>query len=123
MNKAPVLRARWQNLAPREKLLTAVAAAVVAAALAWLVALGPALTTLRTANEQHRALDAQLRQMLSLQAQAQVLKNQPKQNYAEGLRLLELSLQQRLGTTARLQVVGERATITLSGTAPDALAQ
>jgi general secretion pathway protein M len=123
MSKWSVLKARWGRLAPREKMLTAASAALVTAVLIWMVALGPALATLRTANEQHRVLDSQLRRMLGLQAQAQALKNQPKQNYEEGLHLLELSVQQRLGTTARLQVVGDRATITLSGTAPEALAQ
>ncbi len=61
--------------------------------------------------------------MRSLQAQAQALQAQPKQGYDEALRLLELSVRQRLGTTARMVIAGERVTVTLSGTAPDALAQ
>ena len=123
MNSTAMLRERWAALAPREKMLVAAALALVAAALVWLLALGPALGTLRSTEAQHRALDSQLQQMLSLQAQAQALQAQPKQNRSEALRLLELSVRQRLGTTARLQIGGERVTVTLLGTAADALAQ
>jgi general secretion pathway protein M len=97
--------------------------ALLGIVLAWLIAIGPALATLRTAEEQHRALDAQLQRMRGLQAQAQALQSQPKQSHEEALRLLELSVRQRLGTSARLVIAGERATITLTGTPPDSLAQ
>ena len=122
MNTA-MLKARWDELRPREQAMVAAAAAVVAVALVWLVALGPALSTLRSAEAQRRALDIQLQQMRALQAQAQALQSQPKLSYDEALRLLEQSVAQRLGTTARMVIVGERVNITLTGTAPDAFAQ
>jgi len=123
MNATAILKERWSGMAEREKWLVAAAAAVVALALAWLVALGPALATLRTTEEQHRSLDAQLQHMLGLQAQAQALQAQPKQNRNESMRLLELSVRQRLGTTARMQAGGDRVTVTLLGTAADALSE
>jgi general secretion pathway protein M len=123
MSGASLLRTRWDGLAPREKVLVAGAAAVVAAALVWMVALGPALATLRTADEQHRALDAQLQRMRALQLQAQAMQSQPKQDRDAALRQLDQSVKQRLGNSARLVVAGDRATVTLSGTQPDALAQ
>jgi general secretion pathway protein M len=123
MNAQALLRARWEGLAAREKLLTATAAALVVLALVWLVLLGPALATLRGAETQRRALDEQLRQMQVLQAQAQALQAQPKQNHDDAVRLLELSVRQRLGTTARILIAGDRATVTLTGTSPDALTQ
>lgn len=122
MNTA-MLRARWDGMRPREQAMVAAAAAVVAVALVWLVALGPALSTLRSAEAQRRALDTQLQHMRSLQSQAQALQSQPKMSYDEALRLLEQSVQQRLGATARMVVSGERVNITLTGTAADALAQ
>ncbi len=118
-----MLRARWEGLRPREQIMVAVAAVVVGAGLVWMIALGPALATLRTAEIQRRALDMQLQQMLVLQSQAQALKSQPKQGYEDALRLLEVSVRERLGTTARMSVAGDRVTLTLTGTAPDALAQ
>jgi general secretion pathway protein M len=117
------LRMRWNASAPREKMLVSAAATLVVIALVWWVLLGPALSTLRGAEAQHRAVNTQLQRVLSLQAQAQSLQSQPRQNYEEALRQLELSVSQRLGTTARMVVSGERATITLTGVAPDALAQ
>ena len=124
MNAAlQALRSRWVALAPREQALSAGARAVVAIAILWWVALGPAITTLRSAETQHRALDEQLQRMRGLQAQAQSLQSQPIQNRDESQRALEASLRERLGTTARLAVAGNRATVTVAGAAPDVLAQ
>jgi general secretion pathway protein M len=123
MNAQALLKARWDGLAAREKTLTAGAGVLIVVALVWLVLLGPALGTLRSAETQRRALDEQLRQMQTLQAQAQALQAQPKQNHDDAVRLLELSVRQRLGTSARILIAGDRATVTLTGTSPDALAQ
>jgi general secretion pathway protein M len=122
MNAAS-LRARWNGLAAREKTLVGAAAALVALALLWWIAIAPALATLRSAEEQHRTLDAQLQQMLKLQAQAQAMQGQPKQTHDEALRLLELSIRQHLGLSARYTIAGERVTINLTGTSSQALAQ
>jgi general secretion pathway protein M len=122
MNAAQ-LRARWGALAPREKIMVAGASAVVLLALLWLIAVQPALNVLRASEAQHRALDAQVQQMMTLQQQARTLQTQPKLGHDEALRMLELSLRQRLGTTARLTVNGDRATVTLTGTPADALAR
>ncbi|MCJ0764936.1 type II secretion system protein GspM [Variovorax terrae] len=123
MKLPPAVQARWNALAVREKSLLLGAAALVAAALLWWLALAPALRTLGAAEAQHRSLDAQLQHMLSLQAQAQALQSQPKLGYDEALRALETSVKQRLGATAQLSVLGDRATVTLRGTPADALAQ
>jgi general secretion pathway protein M len=124
MNAAvEALRARWLAFAPREKMLVAAAAAVIAFAIVWMIAIGPALSTLRSADAQRRSLDTQLQRMLALQAQAQSMQAQPRQNRDEALRQLELSVRQRLGTTGRMVISGDRVTITLTGTPADALAQ
>jgi general secretion pathway protein M len=123
MKMPPALQARWNVLAPREKTMVAAAAGLVAFALVWLTAVSPALKTLRTAEEAHRGVDAQWQQMANLQAQAQTLQAQPRISYDEALRALELSVRQRLGTGATLNVTGERATISLRAVPADALAQ
>ena len=123
MNTTAMLRNRWEALRPREQTMVAAAGALVVLAVLWLVLLGPALSTLRTAEAQRRTLDSQVQQMAALQAQAKALQAQPKQNHDEALRLLELSVRQRLGTTARMVIAGDRVTVTLTGTAADALAQ
>lgn len=120
---AALWRARWAGLPGREKAMVAAAVVLVAAALLWLVAVGPALSVLRSADAQRRTLDSQLQQMRSLQQQAQALQAQPKLTRDEALRRLELSMRQRLGTTARIAVNADRVSITLTGTPPDALGQ
>lgn len=116
------LRARWQALAPREQNLLLAAAALIALALLWWLALAPALQTLREASTRHARLDAQLQHMQALQAQAQQLQATPRANPEDALRALQASVAERLGASARLSVAGDRATLTLQGTPADALA-
>lgn len=120
---AQELRARWAALAPREQALVAAAAALVALALLWWLAIGPAVSTLRSAESQHRALDAQLQQMRRLQAQARAMQAQPKLNHDEAMRQLEAAIRQQLGTSARYAIAGDRVTLTLTNTPAQALAQ
>ena len=122
MKLPPTWSAAWAGLAPREKILAGAAAAVVLLALVWWIAVGPALAVLRNSDEQHRALDSQVAHMRALQQQAQALQSQPKQNHDESLRQLEASVRDRLGTTARMVVSGERVSLTLTSTPPEALA-
>jgi len=114
---------RWKALAPREQNLILAAGTVVAVALLWWLALAPALNTLRTAPARHAALDAQLQRMQSLQAEALQLQAAPRNAPGDSVASLRASLTQRLGATAQLNLVGDRATITLKGAPADALAQ
>jgi general secretion pathway protein M len=117
------LRARWALLAPREKVMVAAGIGVVAFAIVWLLLIGPALATLRSAETQRRALDSQLQRMAALQSQAQAMQSQPKQGREEALRQLEQSVKQRLGLTARMTISGDNVTLVLTGTPADSLAQ
>jgi len=121
--RAQALRARWDRLAAREKTLVGGAALLVSAALVWWVALAPALATLKVADEQHRVLDAQVQHMLRLQAQAQAMQGQPRQNADDAMRALELAIRQHLGLAARYAIAGDRVTISLTGAHSEAVAQ
>lgn len=123
MSWADEVATRWQALGERERRLLAVAAVVVGAALLWWVALAPALGVLRGAPARHAVLDEQLSRMLSLQAQAKALQDQPRMGADEALRALDVAVKERLGGAAQLTVVGDRATVTLKGVSADALAQ
>ena len=120
---ASALRARWQALAPREQRLLLAASALVALALLWWLALAPALHTLRTAPARHASLDAQLHTMQALRAEAQQLQAAPATGRGDAAGALRTALAQRLGNTAQLNLVGDRATITLKGAPADALGQ
>lgn len=120
------LRLTLARLSPREQGAVVIAAWVVGLGLLWWLAVAPALATLRQASERHSQLDAQLDQMRRMAATAESLRSQ---NTAQPLardavlRALEQATTSVLAGTGELAVQGERATVTLRGTPPDALAQ
>ena len=116
------LRARWQQASRREQLALLGGATLLTLAMLWLLALAPALTILRGAEPQRRALEAQLQQMQSLQAQAKALQAQPRLAPDEARRLLEASVKP-LAPSLQLALAGDRVTVTLKGMPADALAQ
>jgi general secretion pathway protein M len=117
------LRARWAQLATRERRMVAVAAMLVGLALLWWVALGPALRTLRTAPEQHAQLDEQLGRMQQWSQQAKGLQAMPKLGYDEALKALQTSVTQHLGAGSSVNASAERVSVTLKAVKPEALAQ
>ena len=123
MTRQSALQERWRTLAPREQNLVLAAGALVALALLWWVAIAPALATLRAAPARHAALDSQLQQMQRLQAEAQQLQSAPKTGPGDAVGALRTALTQQLGKAAQLNVVGDRATVTLKDAPADALAQ
>lgn len=122
MSALTELQSRWRSVPPREQRLLLLALGVVALALLWWVALSPALKVLKTAPQQHLALDAQNQQMQRLQAQALALRALPVVSAEEARSALEASLKP-LGASGQMVVQVERATVTLKGVSPDALAE
>jgi general secretion pathway protein M len=121
---APV-QAALDRLPPRERRAVTLAAWVVGLGLLWWLALGPALQTLRQAPERHARLDAQLSEMRSMAATAESLRA-PSTAQPLGKEQAMQALEQAtasLAGTAQLAVLGDRATLTLTNTPPDALAQ
>lgn len=116
-------QARWSAMAPRERLGVLLAAAVLGLGLLWWVLLAPALRTVQAAQTQQLQLDQQLRQMQAMAAQARALQEQPAKHASERLRALEQAVVNGLGKAGQLNVVGDRATVTLKGVSADALAQ
>lgn len=117
------LRARWSQLAPREKSGLAWATTLVAGALLWTLVVAPARTTLLSAPAQHRTLDAQLARMQQMQAQAASLKAQPAPGFDEAVRTLTAATRQALGAGVQINVTGQQANVTMTGVPADALAQ
>ena len=122
MKTPPLLQTRWAALQPREKTLVLASAVLVLAALLWWLALAPALKTLRSAPQQHQALDAQLEQMKRLQAQATQMQSQPVLDQDASRRALDAAVKQRLGASTQVNVVGDRATVILKAVPADAIA-
>ena len=117
------LRDRWSGLTNNEKKWVWLALAVVLGAVLWFFLLAPSIATLRGAGAQARALDAQLARMRVLQLDAAVLQKQPVQKYDEALRSLTTITNSTLGASARLEVIGDRVSVTLKESSADGLAQ
>lgn len=122
MSALAPLQARWHSVSPREQRLLQFGAAVVGLALLWWVALAPALTILKTTDQQRGALETEWLQMQSLQAQAKALQAKPNLAAADARRLLEASVAS-LGAALQLANAGEQVRVTVKGLSPDALAQ
>lgn len=113
------------RLSSRERNAVTIAAWVIGLGLLWWLAVAPAIDTLRQAPARHARLDAQLGQMQRMAATAESLRGQSSAQPPgrdEVLRALETATT-ALGSTAQLSVLGDRATLTLRNTSPDALAQ
>lgn len=108
------LRARWRALAPRERRLLSVAGVLLGVLLLWLLAVQPALRTLREAPAEIDRLEAQLQRMQRQAAEARELRNTTPVAPAQSLEALRAATQ-RLGERAKLVVAGERVTVTLTG--------
>lgn len=122
MNARDFLQTLWQRAAPREQRGLLLAATVLGAALLWWLALAPALALWRSAPAQHQQLDAQMQQMLALQAQARRLQALPTPDAAAARRALEAALEP-LGKDAKLSTQGERLSVTFKGVTAQTLAQ
>ena len=113
-------------LAPREKTLVGGAAALVGAGPAVVDrASGRRWPPCARAEEQHRALDdAAAADAAACRPQAQALQAQPRQSQDEAVRAAgDSRCASGWAPTARMAVAGDRVTVTLTGTPPDALAQ
>lgn len=119
------LSVTMQGMSPREQRLVRVAAWVVGLGLLWWVGLAPALDTLRQSKARHARLDKELALVQAQAASAEVLRTQnatPPPGREAALRALEEATR-GLGAGASLAQQGDRATVTLKGVAPGALAQ
>jgi general secretion pathway protein M len=112
--------AAWRGLAPRERWLMVAAAALVALALLWLLAVQPAWRTLARAPAEIDRLDAQLQTMQRLAAEAQALRETPTVPPEQAQAALQAATA-RLGPKAQLTLSGERAVARFDGIPPGAL--
>lgn len=112
----------WRQLKMSERRLILTAFWLILAALLWWLAIAPALNTIKEAPAQHRALDTQLQSMRALSTEAKNLLSQPKLGLDEAQKALQSAVTQRFGSTAQLNLAGERATLTLKNANPQELA-
>jgi len=107
-------RARWRALAPRERRGLRIAAWVVGMFLLWALAIAPAWRTVRAAPAQLDQLDAQLQGMRRQANEARELRAIAPLSGSQAAAALRTA-SEALGSAGRLQIVGDRATLTLTG--------
>lgn len=110
------LRVWWRALSARDRRLLRVALAVALVGLLWLVAVQPALQTLRSAPAALDTAEAQLQAMQRLATEAGELRATPPVNAEQAGAALQAATA-RLGEQARLSLQGDRAVLTLNGVA------
>ena len=108
------LRERWQALGVRERRGLSLAGALLGLFLLWALAIAPAWRTAREAPAQLDRLDAQLQQMQRLAGEAHSLRNTPTIASSQAVAALRAATD-ALGGAGRLQLAGDRATLTLTG--------
>ncbi len=114
------VKTRWHTLAAREKTAFQAVAAVLVVFLIFSVGLRPAWRVIQTAPQQLDRLDADLQTMSRLAAESQSLRQLPPVSAVQAADVLTAATN-RLGANARLALVGNRATLTLTGIPGDAL--
>lgn len=107
-------RARWARLAPRERLLVSLAAAVVVLGGAWALLVQPAVRSLRELPPRIEAVDAELQQMQRLAAEARELRGLPTVRREQAGAALQAA-SERLGANAKLVLQGDRALLNVNG--------
>jgi general secretion pathway protein M len=106
----------WQARAPRERQLIAAMVAALALLALWMIAIQPALRTLREAPLELARLDQQWQQTQLAAFEVESLRSAtavPPAQAGEALR----AATDRLGSKAKLVVQGDRATVTFTGVA------
>ena len=104
----------WRSRAPRERQLIAAGALALAVLIVWLIAVQPALTTLREAPAELDRLDAQWQQMQIAAFESAALRSASPVPPAQANEALRAATE-RLGGKGKIALQGDRAVLTFSG--------
>ena len=113
-------RDQWAALSDRDRRLVALAGAAVGLLLLWKVGISPVLQTWRQVPAQIEQVEQDLLQMQRVAAEAKELKGLPPVSTAQAGQALKAATD-RLGSRGKLQVLGDRATLTLTGASTEQL--
>jgi general secretion pathway protein M len=113
-------RLAWNARTSRERQALAVVALVLGVFVVWALFVQPALTSLREAPAQLDRLDAQMQQMQRLAAESRELRGTAPVSSSQAAAALKAATD-RLGAAGKITLLGDRATLTLTGASPEAL--
>ncbi|MEY4749320.1 MAG: hypothetical protein RIQ60_1534 [Pseudomonadota bacterium] len=107
------LQPHWQKMAPRERRGVLLAGAALLLLLVWMIAVQPALDSLRSLPPQQAELDRQWQLMLAQASEARELRSQAPLPAAQAEAALRAATE-RLGPAARMTQQGERFSVNLT---------
>ena len=107
------LRQRWAALSPRERVMVGLAGAALLVLVLWYALVLPAWATWRTAPAQLAETEALWLRMQAQASEARELATQTPISPAQSRQALQAATE-RLGAHAQLQLVADRATVTLN---------
>ena len=110
----------WRSRAPRERQLIAAGAIALAVLLVWLIAVQPALKTLRETPAELDRLDSQWQQMQLAAFESAALRSASPVPPAQANEALRAATE-RLGGKGKIVLQGDRAVLTFSGVPFEAL--
>lgn len=113
---------RWHGLATRDRRGLLAIGIVLGLFVLWLLAIQPALRTLREAPAQLDALDTQLQSMQRLASETTQLRATAPISAEQSAQALKAA-SERLGAAAKLNLQGDRAVLIVNGVASGALRQ
>ncbi|HEY4068587.1 MAG TPA: type II secretion system protein GspM [Burkholderiaceae bacterium] len=111
----------WRARTPRERQAVVVVVLVLVLFLLWSLFVQPALRTIREAPAQLDRLEAQTQQVQRATNEVDVLRGATRVSPAQAGAALKAATD-RLGANAKLNLQGDRATLTIAGTGVDATA-
>ena len=117
------LRNLIQSLPEKDRKLIQYLALALAFSLLWFWNIAPALKTYQEAPLQLAQLERQTENLKALQAQALALQKAPRVKVQNVGAVLQQSLTEILGNSAKLNLEASRATLTLNNVSAEALAQ
>jgi len=116
-------RSRFKALPDKDRQRLKYLALGLFLSLLWYWNMAPALKTYREAPLQLAQLELQSQNLKSLQTQALALQKAPRMNAQNASAVLQQTVTEILGSSAKLNLEAGRATVNLTPTSADALAQ
>lgn len=116
-------RSRFKALPDKDRQRLKYLALGLFLSLLWFWNMAPALKTYREAPLQLAQLELQSQNLKSLQTQALALQKAPRMNAQNASAVLQQTATEILGSSAKLNLEAGRATVNLTPTSADALAQ
>jgi general secretion pathway protein M len=110
----------WKARTARERQAIGLVALVLVAFVVWSLLIQPALEVVRKAPAQLDQLEAQQQQMQRISTESVSLRAAPRVAPAQAAQALK-GATDRLGERGKLVLLGDRATLTLTGASPEAL--